>query len=95
MECTPAGRRRCPAPCVRRCGAGLLPWRAECSSLVNAVTNADYNVAVQLSIRAVVYLLVTLLIVRLRRGKDWVRLALTVLLGGVGVFSLPRSPFRG
>jgi hypothetical protein len=50
-------------------------------SLVNAVTSPDYNVAVQLSIREVVYVLVTLLIVRLSRGENWVRLALTVLLG--------------
>jgi hypothetical protein len=61
-------------------------------SLVNAVTSPDYDVAVQLSIRAVVYVLVTLLIVRLRRGEHWVRLALTVLLGVVGLTSLLAEP---
>jgi len=36
-------------------------------SVVNAVTSPDYDVAVQLSVRTVVYLLVTLLIVRLKK----------------------------
>ena len=61
-------------------------------ALLNAVTNPDYDVAVQLSIRAVVYVLVTLLIVRLRRGERWVRVALTVLLGVVGLASLLVEP---
>jgi hypothetical protein len=61
-------------------------------ALLNAVTNPDYDVAVQLSIRAVVYVLVTLLIVRLRRGERWVRLALTVLLGVIGLASLLAEP---
>ena len=37
-------------------------------------------------------MLVTLLIVRLRRGDRWVRLALTVLLGIVGMASLLVEP---
>jgi drug/metabolite transporter (DMT)-like permease len=61
-------------------------------ALLNAVTSPDYDVAVQLSIRTVVYVLVTLLIVRLRRGERWVRLALTVLLGVVGLVSLLAEP---
>jgi len=61
-------------------------------ALLNAVTSRDYDVAVQLSIRAVVYVLVTLLILRLRRGDNWVRLALTVLLGVVGLTSLLAEP---
>jgi hypothetical protein len=61
-------------------------------SLVNAVTSPDYDVAVQLSVRTVVYLLVTLLIVRLRRGENRVRLALTMLLGILGLFSLLAEP---
>ena len=61
-------------------------------ALVHALTDADDDVAVQLSIRAVVYVLVTLLIVRLRRGDRWVRLALTVLLGIVGMASLLVEP---
>jgi hypothetical protein len=61
-------------------------------ALLNAMTNPDYGVAVQLSIRAVVYVLVTLLIVRLRKGERWVRLALTVLLGVVGMASMLAEP---
>lgn len=60
-------------------------------TLVHAVTEAD-DVAVQLSVRAVVYALVTLLIVRLRRGERWVRLALTGLLGVLGMASLLVEP---
>jgi type III secretory pathway component EscS len=61
-------------------------------TLVHALTDADDG-AVQLPIRAVVYVLVTLLIVRLRRGERWVRLALTVLLGVLGMASLLVEPF--
>jgi hypothetical protein len=60
-------------------------------TLVHALTDAE-DVAVGLSIRAVVYVLVTLLIVRLRRGERWVRLALTVLLGVIGMASLLVEP---
>lgn len=61
-------------------------------ALTNAVAGPDYDVAVQLPIRAVVYALVTLLIVRLRRGERWVRRALTVLLGVLGLASLVAEP---
>jgi hypothetical protein len=61
-------------------------------SLVHALTDADDDVALQLSIRAVVYVLVTLLIVRLRSGENWVRLALTGLLGVLGMASLLVEP---
>ncbi|KAA0083474.1 hypothetical protein CIW52_13825 [Mycolicibacterium sp. P9-64] len=60
-------------------------------SVVHALTDAE-DVAVQLSIRAVVYVLVTSLILRLRRGQRWIRLALTVLLGVVGMASLLVEP---
>lgn len=61
-------------------------------ALLNAVTSPDYDAAVQLPIRAVVYALVTVLIVRLRRGTRWVRVALAVLLGVVGLTSLLAEP---
>jgi hypothetical protein len=61
-------------------------------SVVHALADGDGDNAVQLSIRAVVYVLVTLLIVRLRRGQRWVRLALTGLLGILGMASLLAEP---
>lgn len=87
-------------------GPALLPrsvrWSVWCwltavacgvlESLVHALTDADDDVALQLSIRAVVYVLITLLIVRLRRGERWVRLALTALLGVIGMASLLVEP---
>lgn len=86
-----------PAPLPRSVRWSVWCWLAAVAcgvleALLNAVANPEYDVAVQLSIRAVVYVLVTLLIVRLRKGERWVRLALTVLLGVVGMASLLAEP---
>jgi hypothetical protein len=86
-----------PGPSPRSVRWSVWCWLAAVAcgvleALLNAVTNPDYDVALQLSIRAVVYVLVTLLIVRLRKGERWVRLALTVLLGVVGMASLLAEP---
>lgn len=61
-------------------------------SVVNALTSPDYDATVQLSIRAAVYVPVTILILRLRRGGKWTRLALTAVLGVFGLFSLLVEP---
>jgi drug/metabolite transporter (DMT)-like permease len=86
-----------PGPLPRSVRWSVWCWLAAVAcgvleALLNAVANPEYDVAVQLSIRAVVYVLVTLLIVRLRKGERWVRLALTVLLGVVGMASLLAEP---
>jgi uncharacterized membrane protein len=86
-----------PGPSPRSVRWSVWCWLAAVAcgaleALLNAVTNPDYDAAVQLSIRAAVYVLVTLLIVRLRQGERWVRLALTVLLGVVGMASLLAEP---
>src|SRR3712207_859269 len=39
-------------------------------------------------IRAVVYIVVVYVIVQMRLGKRWARLALTIVLGGIGTLSL-------
>ena len=67
-------------------GAGVL------ETAIQALTTPDYNAAVQLPIRAVVYLLAVGLIMQLRAGRRWARAALTVLLGGVGLLSLLGEP---
>ena len=58
-----------------------------------ALTSQEYNAAVQLPVRAAVYLVATALIIQLGRGRGWARIALTVLLGGVGLLSLLAEPF--
>jgi hypothetical protein len=67
-------------------GAGVL------ETAIQALTARDYDAAVQLPIRAVVYLLAVVLILQLRAGRHWARVALTVLLGGVGLLSLLVEP---
>lgn len=57
-----------------------------------ALTSQDYHASVQLPVRAAVYLVATALIVQLGRGGGWARVALTVLLGGVGLLSLLAEP---
>jgi hypothetical protein len=67
-------------------GAGVL------ETAIQALTAPGYDAAVQLPIRAVVYLLAVVLILQLRAGRHWARVALTVLLGGVGLLSLLVEP---
>ena len=61
-------------------------------TLIHALTSEDYNAAVQFSIRAVVYVLATAVILQLRRGRGWARIFLTVMLGGIGLVSLLVEP---
>ena len=58
-----------------------------------ALTSQEYHAAVQLPVRATVYLVATALIIQLGRGRGWARFVLTVLLGGVGLLSLLAEPF--
>ncbi len=58
-----------------------------------ALTSQEYHAAVQLPVRAAVYLIATALIIQLGRGRGWARFALTVLLGVVGLLSLLAEPF--
>jgi hypothetical protein len=67
-------------------GAGVL------ETAIHASTSPDYNAAVQLPLRAVIYLLAVGLIMQLRSGQGWARIALTVLLGGIGLLSLLAEP---
>jgi hypothetical protein len=57
-----------------------------------ALTSQDYHAAAQLPVRAAVYVVATALIIQLGRGRNWARIALTVLLGGVGLLSLLAEP---
>jgi hypothetical protein len=61
-------------------------------TVIHALTRDDYNAAVQLPVRAVIYVLVMVVITQLSRGQSWARIVLTVLLGGVGLLSLLVEP---
>ncbi|OMC34219.1 hypothetical protein A5742_13900 [Mycolicibacterium fortuitum] len=59
---------------------------------IHVLSSDQYNVAVQLAVRVVVYLVVTLVILELYRGRGWARILLTVVLGGFGLVSLLVEP---
>lgn len=61
-------------------------------TVIHVLTTQGYDVAAQLSVRVAVYVLVTVVILQLRRGRGWARIALTVLLGGLGLLSLLAEP---
>ena len=61
-------------------------------AVIHTLTNEGYNAAVELRVRAVVYVLVIVFVVQLLRGRAWARIALTVVLGGLGMFSLLAEP---
>ena len=61
-------------------------------AVIHALTSEGYNAAVELRVRAVVYVLVMVVVVQLLRGRAWARIALTVMLGGLGLFSLLAEP---
>lgn len=59
---------------------------------IHALTSEQYDAAVQLPVRVVIYGLFTVVIVQLSRGRGWARIFLTVALGGLGLFSLVAEP---
>lgn len=59
---------------------------------IHVLTSEDYDAAVQLPVRVVVYVLVVALLLQLVRGSNWARIVLTVVLGGLGLFSLLAEP---
>lgn len=78
---------RCSVWCwLAAVAAGVL------ETMIHALTSDDYDAAVQLPVRALIYAAVTVLIAQLRRGHNWVRITLTVLLGGIGLLSLLVEP---
>lgn len=60
--------------------------------MIQAMTSQGHDAAVQLPVRAVVYLLVAVAILQLNRGRNWARIVLTVVLGGLGLLSLLVEP---
>jgi hypothetical protein len=63
-----------------------------CETALHALNAENFDAAVQVPVRAVVYVLATVVILQLRRGRNWARITLTVLLGGLGLFSLLAEP---
>jgi hypothetical protein len=81
-------------PSVRwsvRCWLGAVT-AGVLETVLHALSEQDFDAAAQLPVRAAVYLLATVVIVALRRGRNWARIALTVLLGGLGLLSLLAEP---
>jgi hypothetical protein len=61
-------------------------------TVLHAFGGEDFDAAAQLPVRAVVYVLATAVILWLRCGRNWARIVLTVLLGGLGLLSLLAEP---
>ncbi|MGV9802305.1 hypothetical protein ACWDTP_30080 [Mycobacterium sp. NPDC003449] len=59
---------------------------------IHLLADPGSGAAVQIPIRIAVYGVVTVVILALRCGRAWARIVLTVLLGGVGLFSLLAEP---
>lgn len=96
MTAAPAGATMVPRPVVWSARSWLIAVAAGVlETVIQALTGEDYNVAVQLTVRSVVYVLATVVILQLRRGNGWARIVLTVVLGGLGLFSLLVEPVSG
>ncbi|MFV8166222.1 hypothetical protein ACNQVK_29665 [Mycobacterium sp. 134] len=59
---------------------------------IRASTAPDYDIAVQLPIRAAIYLAAIAVIAQLYHGRRWARIVLTIALGGLGLLSLLIEP---
>ena len=93
MTVAPAGATVVPRPVVWSARSWLIAVAAGVlETVIQALTSEDYNVAAQLTVRAVVCMLAIVVIVQLRRGHGWARIVLTVVLGGLGLFSLLVEP---
>lgn len=93
MTAAPAGATMVPRPVVWSARGWLIAVAAGVlETVIQALTSEDYNVAVQLTVRSVVYVLATVVSLQLRRGNGWARIVLTVVLGGLGLFSLLVEP---
>lgn len=49
-------------------------------------------IATQVAVRMVIYLVLLLAVLRLRKGENWLRIAVAVVIGGVGTLSMVVSP---
>ena len=53
-----------------------------------------HNIIVQIFIRSVIFAILLFIIVKMLKGKNWARIVLTVLPGGIGIISLIIGPIQ-
>ncbi|MDQ0110670.1 hypothetical protein [Paenibacillus harenae] len=62
-------------------------------AIITSLSEASEDgLVIQALIRTIIFALLTVVIISMYRGKRWARIALTVLLGGIGALSLLIDP---
>ncbi|MEU6268315.1 hypothetical protein [Saccharopolyspora shandongensis] len=67
-------------------GAGVV------ETLIHVVQAPTGPLLLQAAVRMLIYAAIAALVLRLRSGENWVRVALAVLLGGIGMLSMVGPP---
>jgi hypothetical protein len=74
--------------------AGVFEMIIAVVSSLPSDTSSVGGLVIQALIRTMIFGVLTFIIVKMYRGKKWARIALTILLGGIGTLSLVIDPIK-
>ncbi len=75
-------------------GAGLFEMAVAVTQMLSSGSEAGFGIMIQVGIRSLIFAALGYVIVKMRRGKHWARIVLTILLGGIGTVSLLIDPIQ-
>jgi len=75
-------------------GAGVFEMAIAVTQMLSSGSEAGFGIMIQVGIRSLIFAALVYVIVKMQRGKRWARIALTVLLGGIGTVSLLVDPIQ-
>lgn len=68
--------------------AGVIEMIIAVTPMLSKDSEAESSILIAVGLRIIIFASLVFVIIKMYRGKNWARLALTILLGGIGTFSL-------
>jgi hypothetical protein len=74
--------------------AGVSEMIIAVSQMLSKDSETGSSILIAVGLRTIIFTAFVFVIIKMYRGKNWARLALTILLGGIGTFSLLIDPIN-
>lgn len=74
--------------------AGVFEMIIAVTQMLSKDSEAGSSILIAVGLRTIIFAALVFVIIKMYRGKNWARLALTILLGGIGTFSLLIDPIH-
>jgi hypothetical protein len=74
--------------------AGVFEMIVAVVGVLSRNPEAGNSIFIQIGIRTIIFAVLVYMIMKMYRGKNWARIALAILLGGIGTLSLVIDPVK-